>query len=201
MTGFLTIGDDSAAGSTLNGVVTLFDQYLSPIASDDPAYSFAGLESLSDLPVTKGQIFYLQVSALDGVSTGGYDLSILTQRDDFGNTFTTADQLAIVSSPFTQAGMIDYAGDTDMFQFVAPVTGNLTIFDTVQHGSGLTSQVLAYDGEQDPLGAATAAPGASESRVSFNVVAGQTYYVEAGSGSGGSSIGAYACGFIWPSFR
>src|SRR5215472_17253407 len=48
--------------------------------------------------------------------------------DDFGNDFGAAQQVALDGQGRgTQPGVIDYAGDVDVFRFIAPLTGAMAV--------------------------------------------------------------------------
>src|SRR5205814_1133202 len=143
-TGAMSIGHGPADGSSLAGVTTVFDSNQVPIASDDPQYTW-WVPGLSNFRVTYGQSYYVRVSSGDGVSTGGYLLSFTTPPDDFGNDFTTAYVLTLANGPLIQPGRVDYSGDVDMFRFVAPTTGIVTIGHTPAEGSSLATVVTVFD--------------------------------------------------------
>ena len=104
--------------------------------------------------------------------------------DDFGNTFAQARLIGLYSNGSGQvAGSIEKAGDVDFFRMVAPVTGRMTVRQTAASGSPLDSFVYVYDSKQTLLVASNddgALPKTLNSRVDFNVKAGETFYVRAG---------------------
>src|SRR5262245_11958520 len=66
--------------------------------------------------------------------------------DDFGNTLADAHLLSLSAlGAGSQKGVIDYGGDVDVFRFVAPLAGRMTIhLDAVAPGV-LDPILSAYD--------------------------------------------------------
>jgi hypothetical protein len=85
-------------------------------------------------------------------------------------------------------GQIERAGDVDMFRFVAPGTGRMTIRQVAAAGSGLDSYLYVYDASGNLLAQNDDSDGLN-SRVELDVVAGATYYVKAA--AYGRSTGGY----------
>lgn len=89
-----------------------------------------------------------------------------------------------------KSGVLENVGDTDLFKFVATKTGLTTI--TLTHPAGqFAMQLVAYNGSQGQVAAGT--PGGdfgNGSVVSFQVAAGQTYYLLARA-SLSTSLGSY----------
>ena len=74
-----------------------------------------------------GRTYYVQAAAY-GSSTGRYTLTFQTTGDDFGDAFADAHPIALnASGAGSQSGVIETAGDVDMFRLVAPMTGRLTV--------------------------------------------------------------------------
>jgi hypothetical protein len=100
-----------------------------------------------------------------------------------GHSFATATLLAVsATSPTVQPGQIRAAGDADVYQFVAPTSGLITVQQQAAPGSPLDSFLYAYDGSQpvnnfDGLQALIASDddsqGTLDSFVHFNVTARQ----------------------------
>src|SRR5262249_26780849 len=88
------------------------------------------------------------------------------------------------SGSAVQSGRIDAPADRDVFRFTAPVAGRLTVeLDPASAAAGTLLTVL--DGSIQPLG-----PPAG--RAIFDVVPGQTFYVEVTSSAG---VGPYPLSF------
>lgn len=178
ITGFMMVRQDKTALSTLDSYLQVYDSSQSLIQSDDNGGG-AG-NSLIYFPVTAGQTYYIRSSAAASTS-GDYQLSITTTVDDFGNTFASASTLTLSpSGSANQGGTIEQAGDVDMFRFVAPVSGIMTIQQTGLPPGTLDSYLEVYDSSQSPIVSDDDGAGFPDSMVQFAVTAGQTFYVRAG---------------------
>jgi hypothetical protein len=111
---------------------------------------------------------------------------------DTGTTFATARPLALTSAGAgSQAGTIQVAGGQDVYSFVAPVTGQMSVTQADGPGSFLGGIVFAYDDAHNVLAFDAQAPGATAAAVTqFPVVEGRTYYVQAAGSQ--DSTGAYS---------
>lgn len=78
--------------------------------------------------------------------------------------------------PGGAAGMIELPGDTDLFRFVAPATGEIVVRAITGTG-GLDAGLAYYGAEGNPLGGGANDGDGSDALLTFNAVAGQTYYV------------------------
>lgn len=117
-----------------------------------------------------------------------------TAADDYGNTMAraTAVQLSTAGAG-SQAGTIEKAGDVDVFKFVAPTTGTMTITQSATAGSALDSYLYVYRANQTLLARNDDSGGTADSLVTVPVTAGATYYVKAA--AYGRSTGAYLVQF------
>jgi hypothetical protein len=97
-------------------------------------------DQVVDFLVRQGQTFNLTIFALDD-STGDYRLTISTIEDDFPDFETSLIALNPDGSG-SQEGRINYAGDEDVFRFISPVTGTMTLLMRTPDGSGLRSSLL-----------------------------------------------------------
>src|SRR5205085_2635894 len=82
----------------------------------------------------------------------------------------------------TQAGLIESTGDVDLFRFVAPVTGLLSVRMAAAPGSDLDSVLTLLDDQGNFLRSdddGGGGPAGHDSRVFLAVSAGSTYYVRA----------------------
>jgi hypothetical protein len=155
--------------------------------------SGSSLNSVVSINVTAGSTYYVKAAAY-GSSSGAYTLQFSTTGDDFGNGFASAAALTLAANGTgSQSGRIDWAGDGDVFSFVAPVTGKMAITQSAASGSGLDSTVYAYNSGQSLLAQNDDNGSSLNSRVQIDVVAGQKYYVKALAYE--SSTGAYVLGF------
>jgi hypothetical protein len=175
VSGRIVVRQDATSGSGLDSIVRVFDGAQQFLGEDDD--SGEGSNSLLVLQVTAGQTYYIQAAAF-GTSTGGYLLSLAPAPADVGDDFAHAAPLLLAADGSgTQAGSIDAAGDIDVFQFVAPVTGRLDVRQDADPGSELLSVVSAFDDAGQILGDGESSGDGSESRLGIDVVAGRTYYL------------------------
>src|SRR5262245_22477174 len=126
--------------------------------------------------------------------------------DDFGNTFADAQSITLSAiGGGSQQGTIDYVGDVDVFRFVAPLSGRMTIHqDSVPNPGPLDDLLSVYDATQTLLASNDNTGGGDNSAVAIPVVAGEVYYVQAAvaqvpPGSGGPS-GLYVLTFLTDDF-
>ncbi|HXG12711.1 MAG TPA: proprotein convertase P-domain-containing protein [Gemmataceae bacterium] len=179
LTGTLTVGLGAAAGSGLDPYLAAYDrpEASAPLAEDDD--SGPGLDSLLQLSVVAGRTYYLRAGAF-GETVGGYTLALAP--DDFGDDFDMAEPIELrPDGSGSQTGAIGVPGDGDIFRFVAPVTGLLTVRQEAAPGSGLDSLLTAFDSAQAQLARNDDIhfPQNLNSQVQLSVVAGQTHYVQA----------------------
>jgi subtilisin family serine protease len=120
----------------------------------------------------------------DAITNATYDrinvgraLSTLVGTDDFGSTVGTASSVGQLSTKLQVSGTIGTTTDQDFFQFTAMRSGQATLTLTGSQELGAKWQAAA--GGQ-----------IAGSKLTLNVVAGQTYIV--GVGGGGASIGKFA---------
>jgi hypothetical protein len=203
--GGLTIRMAAAPGSHLDSVLTVYDDQGQPIASNDDVAS-GTLDSEVQLNVAAGRAYVIRATGYNG-TVGRFELTLdLGARfpDDYGDTFDTAHPIALdASGQASLTGVINTSGDIDVFSFMAPADGGLTVRQSAAPGSRLDSTLTVYDDQRRPIGSNDdAASGTLDSLVRVNVVAGRTYDVVAG-GVGGS-VGRYvlslALGPHFPTF-
>ena len=147
--------------------------------------------------VETGRMFFIRSAAV-GTTTGNYSLSISYIVDEISNEFLDAFDISRdlaagrgnlflsndAQSPRTTS--IDTAFDTDFLRFVAPVTGQLTVTQVLGRArSGLDSILDAYLEILQPGGPTGQLittnddfQGTDISRVRFDVIAGQAYYIK-----------------------
>lgn len=122
----------------------------------------------------------LSISSIAGQFGPSAALAGAVATDDFGNTFAQAALISLSSAgSATQTGRIEQAGDVDMFRFVAPVSGQMTIREVAGAGSMLDPYLYAYNASQQLLAQNDDSGGSTNSQVQISVVAGATYYVKA----------------------
>jgi hypothetical protein len=187
-TGELLVRMDPAPGSVLFSFLTVFDSAQTQIAQDSGGGG--PFTSLVIVPVIAGQTYYVQAGLAPGVAlTGGYLLTFAPH--DVGDNFTTARPIPLAADGSgSQAGAIAMPGETDFFQLLAPLTGRLLVEQAAAAPGNLDSFLKVYDSTQTVIAQDDNSGGGLDSLVSFLVVAGQTYYLQAGAAPLPSSSGA-----------
>ena len=151
------------------------------------------------------------VPTFSGSENVGFQWSLLktttslggASPDDAADTFQEASlAVALASGSWAFDGRIETNGDTDLFRFTAPRSGNLTITQTAAPGSSLDSRLVLYDEAQNVIGPpADATRSRGSETVRRQVVRGETYYVRAGaywSLNVAERTGAYRLDFSLP---
>lgn len=159
-------------------------------ANDNSPGSFS---SVVEIGVQAGETYYLTASA-SRRTVGAYRLSVLgalATGDDHADTVSQASTIALDGlGAGTRDGLIERAGDRDLFRFVAPASGLMTVSQTSL--SRVDTLLYAYDRSQVLLASNNNYGGSTDSQVSFRVMAGQVYYVRAA--AAGMTNGAYRLG-------
>jgi len=190
VTGQMTIRQQSSRTTTTLDAFTTSEQLLASVSGT------AGHMSGIQISVTAGTTYYLKMSAR-GNGTGAYCLrfsTVASVADDYGNTLATATSVTLSDAGSgTQSGKIEKSGDADVFSFVAPTTGRMTIEQVAASGSRLDSVVSIYSSSGELIAQNDNNGSSRDSLVEFDVVAGTTYYVKASARTG--STGAYTLQF------
>ena len=198
LTGVMTVSQQAAPGSSLDSQLFAFDAAREPLANNNDFYG--SYNSLVQFNVVAGQTYYLKAGAY-GASIGAYVLALNIEPPSSapGHSFATAIPLTISATlPTRHPGTIVATGDADVYQFVAPASGLLTVTERATLNSPLDSLLYAFDGSQPInnfaglqalLASNDDSGGTLDSLVQFNVTAGQTYFIRAA--GFGTSIGDY----------
>lgn len=177
-TGGLVLRQQASNGA-LDSLLTVYDSDGNVVAQNDD--SQGTLNSLLLINVVAGKTYYIQAGAYS-TSTGAYTLSVDAYEDDAPNT-QQPDNPSIPLldvEPTQQTGTIEVSGDVDYHQFVAPTTGTLTLrMDNTPGGTFIDSFLQVFDDAGLGLVQNDDSGGTLGSQVSFDVVAGQTYFVRA----------------------
>jgi hypothetical protein len=132
---------------------------------------------------------------------GPADPPVLPVTDDFGDTFETAHHLLLLlRNPISQTGVINYAGDVDMFRFEAPGSNALLIRPEPTR-SPLNILLTVFDGNGQQFVQKDNADGRTP--VTFAAVAGERYYVRVAASpftAPGTETGDFAFGVV-PQFQ
>lgn len=160
---FDALGQRAGAEFRINATTAL-DQYGSAVTIDD-----------------FGDVFFVWTSTNQDSPGGGGVFGRSYQFDDYPDTFYNAQSVFLSYPGFgSLGGSIEVAYDVDMFQFVAPETGMMSIEQSAPFWSALDSHLFVYDSagfliaNNDNFNAVT-----NDSRVEFFVSAGETYFVRA----------------------
>ncbi len=183
--GRLTFRESALQGTSFASNLILLDGTGNELVASDTVVD--GVDELARFDVTAGRTYFvLAGEANDG--TGTYTVGV--SPDDFGDTPDTSYALPLRGDVVTtQSGAIEVAGDRDMFRFVAPATGPMTVGLEVLAADGLNGSLFVLDNNGSVIGTdqAVGGPGLS---VQFQAVRGQPYFAEvAGSGT---STGHYS---------
>ncbi|MDY6913592.1 MAG: C2 family cysteine protease [Planctomycetota bacterium] len=182
--------DATASGSGLDPYLEIYNQKGRRIRRNDNV-SRKTTDSRTKLSTKPSEVLYALVRGARG-SLGDYDLLFTADaKDDCGNTIETAKPIRIGrTGKGRAAGQINYATDQDMMVFVAPKTGTMTVhlFDCDRRNV-LDTELSVYDADGNLLEYDDDGGLGTNSRASFDVTAGQSYYLCA---SGvGTDVGRY----------
>lgn len=191
-------------GSSLNPKITVFNASQGQIGVVNGNGDSA---TLVINPTAAGQLFYVLVGAADSASgvsaVGGYTVTVVGtlpgggggggQPDDFANAgeWNDAAQIGLEARSGAGAigGIINFAGDTDLFKFTPAASGQVDIQLNTPAGGLVDGQLRVFNSsfsliQQDAAGG----PGAS-AVIRFTGVAGETYFLLAE--PIGSATGSY----------
>jgi hypothetical protein len=136
----VTIRLNSDDGSTFDGELRVYDAQRNLIAADDDISG--SYNSMVPLSMVGGQTYFVEVAGYRS-SIGAYSLLV---GNGMGDDLDHAIPFALDSAGFwTQSGWIDRSGDVNTFQFVAPVSGVLTVVQIAAPGDSFIGTVAAYD--------------------------------------------------------
>lgn len=129
--------------------------------------------------------------------------TVVSSPDDAADTFQRASSaVALASGSWAFDGRIETNGDTDLFRFTAPQSGDLTITQTAAPGSNLDSRLVLYnEARREIVPPVDATRSRGSETVRRQVVRGETYYVRAGafwSLNVAERTGAYRLDFTLP---
>ena len=177
----------NAAGGGIDPYLTVYNADGKAIRFNDNA-SRGTLDSLAKLSVKASQTYYVVASAAGGTS-GTYDLTLTSVPvDDYANTLVAAKAMRLNRDGRARArGRIQYGSDVDLLALVAAKTGTIQAdMGALGRRNDLTCELFAYDADGNLLTDSSEVEGA---QISFDVTAGQWYYISAGSPD--TSIGRY----------
>ena len=119
-------GDEAIGEALLDPRITLYDENLNPLISNDDDWAGSGLgAAIRDFRLPRSGTYYLKVEDIVGRGGEGYGYFLQLKReleDDYGDTVETAQLITIGQ---TISGYIGHEGDIDMFRFESP--GNVAL--------------------------------------------------------------------------
>jgi hypothetical protein len=205
-TGRMTVDQVARSGSQLDCYLVVFDSRGQEIARNDD--SGGTLNSHVQVNVEAGATYYVRAGGYAS-STGAYQLRLagspvsttpattVPPPDDHANQFVTASELQLDSGGSgTAMGVVERAGDIDMFRFVAQATGRLTIEQRARVGSPLDSYLIVYGGAGREIARNDDSNDTFNSRVQIEIVHGETYFIRAS--AYGGSVGNYQLSLAGP---
>ncbi|MBN1943093.1 MAG: hypothetical protein JW849_07340 [Phycisphaerae bacterium] len=135
------------------------------------------LDARVNMFVQAGQTYYLFARSA-WYTAGEYELSLVFSEDEDGAGWGNATALNVASEATTvHSSSIDYSRDQDMFTFVAPDNGAMTVTMSGD-ASGVDSLLFVYNAAGRYVTANNNYQyGSRDAQTSFIVQAGQSYYV------------------------
>ena len=208
LTGTVTIWQMAAQGSPLYSSLTAYDSNQNLLAKNIGA-SASNDNASVQISVTTGKRYYVQAAGFTNNSgstnsnkgtlynaTGAYVLKFTTERAAraYPDTFATAQSIPLSNTGSgSQAAQLNYAGDYDMFKFVVPTSGIVTIQELAATGSSIDPFLSLYGGNQKLIWSNDDHDFSKNSFIQSVVAGGATYYVEAA--GYGNTFGAYSLSF------
>lgn len=198
--------------NSLDSLVNVRNQSGEIIAINDDQIPLASSGSLVEFNARRGENYTIEVRPFDiatavaGGQDGAYSLTVQqfeqSVPDSVGNIFSTARPIWLNDGFAIERVSIDYAADQDMYQFVAPADGTVT----VTHRS-VDDQIDAYltiydDSQEHRTVSRSTVPFVPrfDSDLEFAVERGRTYFIRASvypsesSEAHGSATGVYGLG-------
>ncbi len=173
---YLYLDMAAADGSAIDSYLEVFNSARRRIARNNNASRY-NRDSRVRIRVRAGQTYYVRARAARGTE-GDYELTFTSRpNDDAGNDIDHAAYLQLESDGSRQAhGKVNYAGDIDVLEIVAPVTGEMTVTAAAPGGDGsITPRLRADDSTGEQL--VIDEDGDAACTVTFGVVEGETYYL------------------------
>ena len=210
LTGTVTIWQMAAQGSPLYSSLTAYDSNQNLLAQIS-AQSASNDNASVQISVTTGKRYYVQAAGFTNNSgstnsnkgtlynaTGAYVLKFTAERAAraYPDTFATAQSIPLSNTGSgSQAAQLNYAGDYDIFKFVAPTSGIVTIEENIPTTvpSNIDPFLSLYGGNQKLIWSNDDHDFSKNSFIQSVVAGSATYYVEAA--GYGNTFGAYSLSF------
>ena len=179
------IVDVRASSDFYNAFVGLFDSDNTLIAFNDDNTNPSlenPLDSQFVVPSLPAGDYFVAVRGTNG-STGSYRLGVRHNGvsgvpDDHGDTFVSATGLLLNPQPNTTFvnASAEIGSDRDTFMFTALATGRMVVRSRALNGD-LNTVLRSYNEDRELLDSNNNFQGSLDSRLSFDVVAGERYFV------------------------
>ncbi|MHC4293984.1 MAG: C2 family cysteine protease [Planctomycetota bacterium] len=127
-----------------------------------------------------GETYYIKIAGTYRGRGSRYTVSVNTQNDDYGDTFARAGNISLdEAGSATREARINFLGDVDMFRITSALTGDMTV-DMISTGCCyLDPYLYIYDSEGAQITYNDDGGAGLNSRATFDVTAGDTYYIKA----------------------
>lgn len=134
------------------------------------------------VPLNGAETCYIKVTAAEE-STGAYEL-VVASSSDVGESPESALTLEVPRDGTASIdGLIDPGGDKDLFRIVAPMSGTLTVWQrangTTSTQERLDSYLTVFDADMIYLSSDDSSGLNDDAQLSFSVIEGQTYFIQA----------------------
>ena len=179
-------------GSGVDSYVEVFNSGQRRIAANNNGGD--GHDSRVRVRVKAGQTYFVRCSAVNGTQ-GDFETTFTSRPyDEAGNDIDHAKFLSIGSAGSRRAyGSVNYAGDIDVLRITAAVTGEMQVsMAGYGRASNVTPELWAEDSEGAQLAADQTGDGSAV--ITFDVTAGQTYYI--GAESLDQNVGRYVLNLV-----
>lgn len=165
----------NASDFGLDTILRVFDSRGRRIAYNNNA-SKGTTDSRITIKAVAGRTYYVVADSRSG--SGSYSLSWLNKpADDYGNTIDTAGNLRTSKGTSYTTGRINYAGDLDVFKFIASSTGTLNVnLNAIGSGISLDTELIISDASGLELARNDDYLGSTNSYLSIQATEGETYY-------------------------
>lgn len=172
----------SALGSSVDACLVVYNASSRVLASHDNL-SRSNRNAELNLAVRSGETYYISAQAARR-TIGAYQLAFALSVDEQGDTFAGAQTITLdENGQATVLGAINYRNDVDYFAFTAEESTSLTV---CMHDvdAAVRPQLSVWNAQGRRLQTATGSAGGS-AVLTWNVQAGQRYYIRAASASAG----------------
>ncbi|MFW6153980.1 MAG: C2 family cysteine protease [Planctomycetota bacterium] len=166
-----------ATDGTLDPVLELYDTYGRRRRWNNNR-SRANHNSVIRLRARAGTMFYVKAGG-DGATTGSYTLRLASDPfDDYGETSATAGRLPVNRrGRGGRRGRVNYGQDVDLMRLTATRTGAMNVTMAAMGRDASLSGKLAICDADANVFTENGGVGASSTELTFNVTAGEVYYV------------------------